>query len=176
MALRGDTYGSIAGVLAYTREVLDGQTTFNSTTRPTLTEVEGFMDQASGALNVALNGIGLTTPITNSTAKLICSAWVNEKGVYHVNATKAGSGFDGSRAGSFSALQESADEFCETNALGFKRLGVGVSSKLSAGLQFTGLDVQSDRLDPDDTSLEQPKFVRGKFDAVSTSNDNDGSS
>ena len=33
MTLRGDSYGTVAEVTAYTRHLLDGQSAFNSTTR-----------------------------------------------------------------------------------------------------------------------------------------------
>jgi len=164
MALRGDSYGTVVEVLAYSRELLDGQSTFNSTTRPTLTEMEKFIDRASGILNTSFNVQGLTTHITNSTAKLMCDAWVVEKATAYTEATKAGSGFDGSRTVSFSSMQEDALKFAEANALGFKRLGVVAAYPLSDGLINPAETVQADRTDPDDTSLEQPKFTRGKFD------------
>ena len=47
MAIRSDSYSSIAGIVSGTRHLLDGQTTFNSTTIPTVTEVEVFVDEAS---------------------------------------------------------------------------------------------------------------------------------
>jgi hypothetical protein len=43
-------------------------------------------------------------------------------------------------------------------------MGVTQQNKLSDGLTFTGLDKQADRVDPDDTTLEQPAFERWQFD------------
>ena len=46
MTLRLDSYASVAEVTAFTRHLLDGQSAFNSTTRPTVTELEKFIDRA----------------------------------------------------------------------------------------------------------------------------------
>ena len=174
MSIRGDSYGSVAEVLAYTRHLLDDESSFNTTTRPTLTEVEKFIDRASGALNVALRGCGLTVPITNSTAKLPCDDWVVNQAAGYVELTQRGAGFDwteSTRAGAFFNLNESASEWVSESCSGLKKLvgSGGVTDKYSDGLQFTGLKVKADRDDPDDTTLRQPVFERGQFDDKSTS-------
>ena len=167
MAIRNDSYGSTAEVLAFSRYLLAGQSNFNSTTRPTITEVEKFIDRASGALNVALAKAGLGVPVTNTTAKLLLDEWVVTKTVEHVELTQRGTGFsdgEGSRYIGFRNLHKAADEFVTTNAMGLKRIGVTIDVQLNQGLAYTGLDAQADRADPDDSSLEQPKFKRGLFD------------
>lgn len=167
MALRGDSYSSIEEVAAYTAHLLDGSADFGSNTRPTRTQMEKFIDRASGLLNVALRGCGLSVPITNTTAKLACDDWVTNQATAYVELTQRGAGFDGTentRAGSFFNLNESAQEFATMMCPGFRKLGVTQSDKISDGLQFTGLDVKADRSDPDDTSLRQPVFERGMFD------------
>lgn len=171
MTLRGDSYGTVAEVTAYTRYLLEGQTAFNSTTRPTVTEVEKFVDRCSGVLNAALRGVGLTTPVVNTTAKLSCDDWVVDRAAEYVELTQRGAGFNdeaGNRHSAFRNLQKSAADFAKENRLGFSRLGVGVTNKLSDGLQFTALDAVSERLDPDDTTLEQPIFTRHQFDDTAT--------
>ena len=171
MAIRADSYGSVNEVRAYTRHMLDGDQNFGANTRPSLPDVEKFIDRASGLLNVALNIEGLTTPVTNSTALMACDDWVVNHSAAFVEMTQRGAGYDGTentRPGSFLKLNQSAAEFAKTNALGFKRLGVGVSHKMSDGLQFTALDVASERSDPDDTTKAQPKFSRGLFDDKTT--------
>ena len=167
MAIRGDSYGSVAEVLPLTRIATDEQTTFNSTTIPTLTEVEKFIDRASGILNGALNNAGFTTPVTNTTAKLALDEWAVRHASMFVEYTQHGLPFGGGESDRYDALwnlETAAQDFVDANSLGWKRLGVTVSHKKSEGLMFTGLDIQSDRTDPDDTSLEQPKFKRGQWD------------
>jgi|SRR3990167_6470110 len=167
MTLRGDSYGTVAEVLAYTRHLLDGENNFGNATRPTLTEVEKFIDRASGALNTALNTRGLKTPVTNSTAKLSLDDWVVSKAVAYIELTQRGTGYgegEGNRAARFVSLNADALVFVKQAELGFKRLGVTENYRLSDGLAFTGQTAQADRADPDDSALEQPKFARGLFD------------
>ena len=168
MTIRADSFSSAAEVTAYTRHLLDGQSAFNSTTRPTVTELEKFIDRASGVLNVAIAAAGFTpaTIIANSTAKLACDDWVTQKATKYVELTQRGTGYsadEGSRTAAFD-MGSDANEFIKMNALGFVRLGISQGYKMSDGLAFTGLDAQADRSDPDDTSLEQPLFSRRKFD------------
>ena len=58
MTLRADSYGSTGEVKAFTRHLLDGQTAFNSTTRPTQADLDKFIDRTSGVLNIALASSG----------------------------------------------------------------------------------------------------------------------
>lgn len=167
MAIRVDSYSSTGEVRAYTRHLLDGQSTFNSTTRPTLTDVEKFIDRASGTLNTALRGVGLAVPIANSTAKLACDDWVTTRAAEYVELTQRGVGYsdgEGSRTAAFRGLYSDAVTFAKQMKTGFEDLGVTVLNKASAGLQFTGLTTQADRTDPTDSSLEQPMFGRHMFD------------
>jgi hypothetical protein len=64
MAIRGDSYSSTGEVKAFTRHLLNGQSNFNSTTRPTVTELEKFIDRASGVLNLAASAplLCMSTP------------------------------------------------------------------------------------------------------------------
>ena len=176
MALRDDSYGTIAEVLAFTTHLLDGKgSTFNSTTRPTEAQIEKFIDRTSSYVNIALNTHGFTTPVDNSTAVLMLDDWVVGKATMYTELTQRGAGFneeEGSRTSSFKTISNEAMEFVEENVLGFKRLGVTVGHAMSAGLAFTALDDQDQRADPDDSSLEQPMFTRGLFSSVS--NDADG--
>ena len=167
MALRGDSYGTVAEVLAFTKHLLGSEVTFNAATKPTGTEVEKFIDRASGILNVAMEGVGLTTPVVNSTAKLACDDWVVSHATAYVELTQRGAGYDGTentRSGSFLKLHDDAAVFAKQVSLGFQRLGVSDGYSLSDGLQFTGEEIQKDRDDPDDDTMEQPKFTRGLFD------------
>ena len=169
MTIRADSYSSTSEIKAFTRYLLQGQTSFNSTTQPTLTEVEKFIDRASGVLNVALAKVGLSGAAVraNSTAKLMCDDWVTAQGSMYVEMTQRGTGYsdrEGNRSGYFSGLYAKADKFCKDNALGFKYLGVTQSVRQSQGLAFTGLTAQADRADQEDTSLAQPFFSRSLFD------------
>ena len=170
MTVRADSYGSVVEVTAFTRHLLDGQTAFNSTTVPTKTEIEKFIDRTSSYMNIALRTNGFAAPVTNSTAVLMFDDWVVDKASMLTELTQRGAGFsetEASRTTSFRTIADDAMEFVSDNVLGLKRLGLTVSEKLSDGLAFTALDDQDQRADPDDSSLEQPMFTRGLFNSVS---------
>lgn len=167
MSIRTDSYASAAEVQAFTQHLLSGQSAFNDTTQPTLTQVEKFIDRVSAILNLALANAGFDVPVVSEIGKLACDDWVTARATEYVELTRRGVGYsegEGSRVTSFRNLQKSAKEFVEENRIGFVQLGVTVSSQLSDGLAFTGLDADDERSDPDDTALEQPKFTRHTFD------------
>lgn len=169
MTIRADSYSNVTGVLSWTRFHIEGQTNFNTTTRPTKTEVEDFIDEASGVLNVALSKQGFTgtNVIANSTAKLACDNWVRGWAVSFVELSHPMGGMGGEQKSRVELLQSmngSANEFAIENAKGFKNLGITQTKTDANVISFTGETVQANRADPDDTSLEQPKFKRGQFD------------
>jgi hypothetical protein len=161
------SYSSIADVLAFTRHFLDGQSTYNSTTRPTSTELQKMLDRVSANLNMALAGVGLTVPITQFDARLACDDWVTSQAVAYTELTQRGAGANSEENYRYNTflrgLYKSAAEFALANRLGFVRLGVVVTHGKSEGLKFTGQNVQADRDDRTDTSLEQPVFSRHLF-------------
>lgn len=67
MTVGANSYGTAAGVAAYVSRYASSGT-FNTTTRPTLTQVEGWIDQVSAILNVALAKEGFAIPVTNADA------------------------------------------------------------------------------------------------------------
>ena len=167
MAIRSDSYSSTTEVLTFTRHLLDGQSTFNSTTRPTLTEVEKLIDRASGQLNVALYSAGFTAPVSNATAKLACDDWVTDQVVSAVEQTRMGlAGFgelEEERPRVFRGLAGKARRFVQDHELAFNIMGVKVGYAKSTGLVFTGEKAVDERADPDDSSLKQPRFHAEMF-------------
>ncbi len=166
MAIRSDSFSSAAEVTAFTRHLLDGQSAFNSTTRPTVTELEKFIDRASGLVNVALSKAGFAPAniYANSTAKLVCDDWVTNYAARYVELTQRGTGYSENEGGRLPAFElGTADDFVMSNKLGFIQLGISQNTKMGAGLSFTGLAVQSERTDKDDISTEQPLFTRNQF-------------
>ena len=172
MAIRDDSFSSVAEVLAFTPHLLSinstTQATFNSTTRPTLTQVERFIDRASGVVNVNLwkAGFDPASVMANSTARLPLDDIVTMRGAAYAEMTQRGEGFsseEGSRHAMFLGLSTEVNEQIELNSLGWKRMGVAVANPSSEGLYFTGLLAQYQRTDPTDPTLEQPIFKRGQF-------------
>jgi len=169
MAIRGDSYSTTSQVLAYTRHLLDGESAFNSTTRPTNTELEKFIDRASGVLNTQIwgNGFNPATVSANSTAVLSLDDWVTNRAARMVELTQRGTGYgdgEGSRLVGLSSLLNDAPEFVANSALGWERAGIAIADPKSQGLAFTAIDKRSQRADPTDTTREQPTFIRHQFD------------
>lgn len=162
------TYATSDGLLAFTRHLLDGQPDFGVTTRPTNTEVDDFVSQVNASLNGALSKYGFATPLTNSTAILICAEWGNRQGAKLVELTQRGAGFsegENERVKELGGMYDNACAFVAENALGFKRLGVTVDHPESEGVQYTALSTRTNRSDVTDTTREQSKFYRGQWDA-----------
>lgn len=167
-------YSSTSEVKAFTRHLLDGQTAFNSTTRPTGTELSRFLDRISGILDMTMLKHGFAAPVTNTTAKYALDDWATMRGAAYVELTQRGAGFnsgENSRESVFLNLSKQADEFVLGMRLALVRAGVTVSHGMGEALQFTGLTAVEDRADPDDTSLAQPLFTRHQFEHPSGSGD-----
>lgn len=178
MAIRSDSYSSTTDVRYVTQHLLDGFTTFNSSTNPPVGAVERFIDMASGQLNLALWGGGFNPSVirANSTSKVAADAWVTAEAARWVEITRRGQGYndeEGSRTQGFKGLRDRAETFVKNNARGFKYMGLTVAHPSSEGLTFTGLTAPADRDDPSDTSLAQPKFGRAQFDDPSIASGDD---
>jgi hypothetical protein len=167
MAIRSDSFSSVDEVKGYTRHLLDGHSTFDALTRPTLTEVEKFIDRSSALLNLALASAGFNPSdiYSNAVAKLACDDWVTMRAVKYVELTQRGTGYNADEGSRTAAFQNDAAEFVDAMTYGFVNLGIeqGISST-SAGLNFTALDAESLRQDPSDSSKAQPMFTRKGFD------------
>jgi hypothetical protein len=170
MAIRGDSFSSVADIAAINRFVLENTSQFNSSTLPTHSEVEGFIDEVSGVLNVAISGGGFTPANikANSTAKLSCDSFVRGYVSKYVQLSQPVNsiGEENEMAALKSVLAAKAHDFVDIMLPGWKKLGITVSDNVSDGLKFTGETIQADRTDPDDSTLEQPKFSRGQWDST----------
>lgn len=166
MAILLSSYSSVDDVEALTRHLLDGETEFNSTTRPTLLEVEGFIDQISANLNDAAVACGFSVPIVAAGPKLSCDSWVRPRASAMVELTQRSAGFDGgedSRYASLWNLYDDAFEFVEKRKKSWSDQGVGVATDSSDALTYTAINKHSERADPTSDVKEQPLFRRRQF-------------
>lgn len=167
MTLAANSYGSVAEVLALTRHLMDGAATFDATTRPTLTEVEKFIDRVSAILNTYLAAEGFAIPVTQSDAALALADWTVARAVMWVELTQRGAGYsdiEAGRTGGFMGIHKDARKFVMDNAAGWERLGATRTYAASTGLAFTAMKTHAERTDPDVTTREQPVFRRHKWD------------
>jgi len=164
MAIRADSFSSVDEVRGFTRHLLDGHSTFDANTRPTITEVEKFIDRVSALMNVALAAAGFTPSAVygNAVSKLACDDWVTQQAVKYVHYTQRNTGIFSEKDEVFK--MDDVHEFVEGMAPGLVVIGVSQGNPMSDGLTFTGIDAQNIRSDPSDTSKEQPLFTRRLFD------------
>lgn len=177
MAIRSDSYGTVAEVVPMVKISLGEESTFNAVTTPTLAQVEKMIDRVSGVLNLAFSNCGFTVPINstnaNSTAKLACDNWVVGEVAAMVEMARPARSFGGAEESRnpFMGLNDRAKMFVNNVERGLMVVGATRTRRASTGLTFTGLDAKKNRNDPSNTALEQPKFTRRDFDAGSSQKD-----
>jgi len=77
MAIHANSYGSAAEVAALS-QMWTASGVFSTTTRPTLAQVESFIDQISGIMNIALSKQGFSIPITQEDAVMAIKSITNQ--------------------------------------------------------------------------------------------------
>lgn len=116
-----NTYGTVAGVAAYTRHRANAASTFDTATRPTLLEVEAFLDQCSDVLNGWLHRSGYVIPATNATAVSVLARYAQLGAAGHVELSLRPGGYDAEdenrRENKFLDLFAQAESYIESGAL-----------------------------------------------------------
>src|SRR3990167_1652293 len=145
MSIGANSYGSAAGVAALVPRYANGSGTFATTDRPTLAQVETFIDSVSGILNSILAEAGFQIPVTDDDVKDGLDFFVNEE-VAAIAEGINGSGRLGptskamGKAGHFSLILSDVQEFVSGNAAGFERLGATRAYAATAGLAYRDTD------------------------------------
>lgn len=165
MAIAANSYGSVADVAALTRRFTNNGS-FDTTTVPTLTQVERFIDVVSGTLNIALSGEGFTIPVTQADAKAALDAVVTEAVADLVQAANSTGRFFTDKAiergvSPMRAVRREMSEWIESQITGFAALGVSRNSGTTSGI----LSKESDDNGDEVSAL----FTRKGFGGVNTS-------
>lgn len=151
MTIGANSYGSVAEVEALTgRYTFEGS--YDNSTRPTLTQVEKFIDRVSALLNLLLAEAGYSIPITQADAALVCDEFVVEQAVQLCHgANGAGPFAPGSEQlrgrTAFEIISREAAEFVEKHAPGFAFLGATRERDMTYGLQATLTDTDGEDLE-----------------------------
>lgn len=144
MAISDDSYGSVDQVAARVPRHTDSGI-FTASTRPTLAQLEIIIDEVSAIVNSLLAQNGFTTPITQETAALMLSFFVNEEVAAIVSGIN-GLGRFGPTAkqvggeGRFAVIMNDVKEFIAANAVGLERLGATRTYDALAGLAYRDTD------------------------------------
>ena len=128
MPIGANSYGSVTDVAALCR-VYTNAGAFDTTTVPTLANVESFIDQISAIVNTALAAQGFTTPITQADAKRACDSTVNQIASDLAHAANSAGRFFSERAltGGLSVMatiRKDIADWVADSATGFTELGV----------------------------------------------------
>lgn len=138
MAVGANSYGTAADVAALTNAYLNASNAYDTTTIPTLVQVEGWIDQVSGVMNAALAGQGFTVPVTQADAVLAIKSFVVEAVADLAHAANlAGRYFTSSALERgitpMSAIRKQILEWVESFASGLESLGVARAGETGGG-------------------------------------------
>jgi hypothetical protein len=79
VTVAANSYGSAPGVASYVPRYANTSATFDTNTRPKLTQIESFIDQISSLVNAILVSNGFHIPITQADAKLAITIFVEQE-------------------------------------------------------------------------------------------------
>ena len=152
MTLNANSYGTVAEVQALTGRYL-ASGAYTTGTRPTLAQVETFIDNASATLNVMLAKAGFAIPITQATAKAACGEIVVEVVVDMCHAANSTGRFFTQKAldrgiAPMKALRQEMAEWVEMQAPGLEQLGATRTYSLLDGIGFRDTDEAGDETFP----------------------------
>lgn len=154
MALDANTYGTVAGVAAYVRHRANAASTFDAATRPTLTEVEAFLDQCSDVLNGWLAQSGYVIPVTHADGVRVLARYAQLGAAGHVELSLRPGGYDADdenrRENKFLDMFMMAEAYIAggaLSALGAAVVSGGLPSPVS-GLRVGGRTLSGQQLRP----------------------------
>lgn len=154
MAIGANSYGSVAEVAALTPlyATATGQT-YDANTRPTLTQVEKFIDRVSGIVNVLLAEAGFAIPVSQATAKLLLDDFVVMQVVHLAEfANGAGPFVSGGTEMRYESptrvIMRDAELFIAAHAAGIEALFSTRTRHLTYGLQIRTEDDAGDEIVP----------------------------
>jgi hypothetical protein len=154
MPVGANSYGSAADVAALTNSYLNASNAYDTTTIPTLAQVEGWIDQVSGIMNAALAGQGFTVPVTQADAVLAIKSIIVESvaDLSHA-ANLAGRYFTNSAQErgitAMSAIRKQILEWVESFASGLEALGVARAGETGGGdILSRTIDTAGDDITP----------------------------
>lgn len=134
--------------------------TYTTGTRPTLAQVEKFIDNASSTLNVMLAKAGFSVPIVQADAKAACAEIVIECVVDMCHAANSTGRFFTERAlergvNPMAAIRQDIASWVEAQAPGLEALGATRNTSQLGGIAFRDTDEAGNEI--------FPIFQRGSF-------------
>ncbi len=126
---------------------------YSAATNPTLTQVESWIDQVSGTVNVLLSEQGFTIPLTQPDAKLAIEAIVVEAVTDLAHAANSAGRFFTDRAlasgkAPMAVIRMEMAEWIQTHAEGFEAIGAGRNVSNSGGIGYRDGDENGNEVSP----------------------------
>lgn len=126
MGVKPTSYGTVAGVEALERRYTD-EGSFTNSTKPTLAQVEGWIDLVSASLNVLLAQHGFDVPVRQADARLALGQFVLAEVSDLVEASYGSGRFFSEEAQELGSpiaiIQKEAAAFLSEHAQGLEDLG-----------------------------------------------------
>jgi len=146
-SLLANSYGSVAGVGALVPKWSGASQDFASpVTRPTLAQVESWIDQVSGILNSILSKEGFAIPVTQADVKLALAMFINEEVASITNGINGSGRFGptvkerGNRRGRFALILDDVKAFVHDQAIGFENMGATRSKSILSQVAYRDTD------------------------------------
>lgn len=144
MAVGTNSYGTAAGVAAYVG-VYTVAGVFSTATKPTLANVESWIDQVSALLNTALAKRGFTIPMTQTTAVLSAASLVEQLVSDLAQAANSSGRFFSERflergVSNWAVIRNDISNWVEEYASGLEELGVSRGSPSATEIGFRSTD------------------------------------
>jgi len=152
MAISTNSYGSVEEVAALARRYTDNGS-FATTTNPSLTQVEQFIDRTSSTINVILAGSGFQIPITQTDAKAAIAAIVIEAVVDLCHAANSAGRFFTERAlergiAPMKVIRQEMADWVADNAAGLAAMGAARVTPDAGQVAFRDTDESGDEIHP----------------------------
>jgi hypothetical protein len=152
MSINANSYGTVESVAALTKRFTSSGI-YTTSTNPSISTVESWINQLSSTLNVSLAGAGFKIPITQSDAREACSAMIVEAVADLCLAANSSGRFFTDRAlergvSPMRAIRNEMASWVEEQAEGFELLGATRTRSSSAGILYRDADESGDAISP----------------------------
>lgn len=152
MPIESRSYGTVANVCALVPRY-GSSGAFTDSTRPTLIQVENWINQVSAIVNMILADLGFTVPVTQADAvKMLAGLVESAVADYAEYANRAGRFFSDTAAerglSISKVLRSEITNWLNDNAKGLENLGVSRSQNSSNQIVYRATDESGDEVVP----------------------------
>jgi len=153
MALATNSYGSVAGVAALAGIYTADGSFSATTTRPTSTTVESWIDNVSGIVNALLAEAGFSIPVTQDDSVLMLDAFVEEAVADLCHYANGAGRFYSDRMveRGYSTMQIITRDFAgwlESHSIGLENLGSTRTTSKVGAIGYRDSDEDGNTVDP----------------------------